>query len=367
MQSGFPASPDWAAILGRRGSRRAPITLPQVAGRRIVITGAGGFIGSEMVRVLSASGAESIVLLEIAEQALSEIFSEMTTKSCGGRCVPVLGSVGDRSLLRALFAEHRPDFVLHAAALKHVPLMERNPFAAVATNAVGTWTLVEVAAERGVPRLLLISTDKAVAPRSIMGASKRIAEMAVLARGFTAVRLVNVLGSPGSVGPIFAEQIGRGGPVTVTDRRARRFFLTLQEVAELLAEVIEMQEPAGLFVPDPGEPLLITELAQRMMESAGDAGEPRSIPVDFTGLRPGDKLEEELVGRSERQGEAASLGLRRVNSASPRDLEECLRRLASVLHDRDLEPLLREMESLVPDYEPSALLREAVAAGGVSR
>ena len=199
----------WAAILGREAASTDPILIPGIAGRRVLVTGAGGFIGSEMVRVLAASGAEPIILLEIAEQALFAVSAEMAARGYGDRCIPILGSVGDRALLAALFDEHHPEVVLHAAALKHVPLMERNPFAAVATNGIATWRLAKIAAEHRVRQMILVSTDKAVAPHSIMGASKRIAELAVLAHPefATAVRLVNVIGSPGSVVPLFAEQI----------------------------------------------------------------------------------------------------------------------------------------------------------------
>jgi FlaA1/EpsC-like NDP-sugar epimerase len=308
-----------------------------------------------MVRVLAASGAQKIVLLEIAEQPLFMIFSEMTAQGCADRCIPVSGSVCDRSLLTALFDEHRPELVLHAGALKHVPLMERNPFAAVATNAIGTWTLAQIAAEFRSPRLILVSTDKAVAPHSIMGASKRIAELVLLNRGFTAVRLVNVIGSPGSVGPIFAEQIAHGGPVTVTDPAARRFFLTLDVVVGLLAEAMEAESASGILIPNPGEPLRIEELARRMIAATG-----RPIPIVFREPRPGDKRDEALLAPSEQLGEAATAGLCRVISPAARDLDDALRGLASAIDARDLPLLLREVEALVPDYQPSELLRSSV-------
>ncbi len=248
----FGSTPSWAGILGRETTVDRPILIPGVAGRRVLVTGAGGFIGSEMARVFAASGAAEIVLLEIAEQALFDVDREMAARGLGGRWVPVLGSVCDRALLTAVFEQHRPEIVLHAAALKHVPLMERNPFAAVETNAVGTWRLARIAAEYSVRRMILISTDKAVAPHSIMGASKRIAELAMLAHpGTTAVRLVNVIGSPGSVAPLFAEQIAQGGPVTVTHPAARRYFFTLDEVVALLAEVFESDGAHGVLVPEP--------------------------------------------------------------------------------------------------------------------
>jgi O-antigen biosynthesis protein WbqV len=348
-QTGSASAPDWAALPGRPASD--PVLIPGVAGRTILVTGAGGFIGSEMVRVLAASGVKKIVLLESAEQPLFSLFSEMTARGCADRCIPVVGSVCDRSLLTALFDEHRPDLVLHAAALKHVPLMERNPFAAVATNAIGTDTLAQIAVDFRTPSMILISTDKAVAPHSIMGASKRIAELVLLANGFTAMRLVNVLGSPGSVGPIFAEQIARGGPITVTDPAARRFFLTLDEVVGLLAQAIAAKSPRGILIPDPGEPILIEELARRMMAITG-----RTVAVAFTGTRPGDKLDESLLAASEKLGERATPNLSRVISPTAPDLDSRMRALASAIAARDLSLLLRDVSALVPDYQPSALL-----------
>ncbi|HEX4066006.1 MAG TPA: polysaccharide biosynthesis protein [Acidobacteriaceae bacterium] len=355
--SGYGSAPgsveDWAGLAGRPAPE--PTVIPRVAGRTVLVTGAGGFIGSEMVRVLAASGAQKIVLLEIAEQPLFMIFSEMTARGCADCCIPVSGSVCDRSLLTALFDEHRPELILHAGALKHVPLMERNPFAAVATNAIGTWTLAQIAAEFRSPRLILVSTDKAVAPHSIMGTSKRIAELVLLNRGFTAVRLVNVIGSPGSVGPIFAEQIAHGGPVTVTDPAARRFFLTLDAVVGLLAEAMEAENASGILIPNPGEPLRIEELARRMIAATG-----RPIPIVFTEPRPGDKRDEGLLAAGEQLGEAATASLYRVISPAAPDLDDALRGLASAIDARDLPLLLREVEALVPDYQPSELLRSGI-------
>lgn len=319
-----------------------------------------------MVRLFAASGARRIVLLEIAEQSLFDLHAQLGEEGCADRCLPVLGSVCDRALLNALFDEHRPTLILHAAALKHVPLMERNPYAAVATNALGTLHLAEAAAAHQTPHLLLISTDKAVAPYSIMGASKRIAEQIVLAHsGFGAVRLVNVLGSPASVGPIFAEQIARGGPVTVTHPDAGRFFLTLEEVATLLSEAIT-HSTTGLLVPDPGEPLLIVDLARRMIESAqpNHAGE---IPIVFTAPRPGDKLDEAVLSAIESDAGPATPSLRRVCSPAAPNLHAGLRDLQAALDARDLSQLLRAVRRLVPDYEPSVLLRDSLAESAVAR
>jgi FlaA1/EpsC-like NDP-sugar epimerase len=321
----------------------------------VLVTGAGGFIGSEMVRVLAASGAEPIILLEIAEQALFTVSAEMASRGYGDRCIPILGSVGDPALLAALFDEHRPELILHAAALKHVPLMERNPFAAVAVNGIGTWLLAQIAAEHRARQMILVSTDKAVAPHSIMGASKRIAELAVLAHPdfATAVRLVNVIGSPGSVVPLFAEQIASGGPVTVTHRVASRFFITLNEVVDLLAQALDASA-RGILVPDPGEPIRIEDIARRMIAASG-----RNVPVVFTAPRPGDKVEESLVSSHERCHSRAAPGLRRVIGPAVTDPEAHIGALETAIATRNLPGLLRLVGDLVPEYEPSVLLRHA--------
>ncbi len=353
----FGSAPSWGEILGRAVANPDPILIPGVAGRRVLVTGAGGFIGSEMVRLFAASGAAKIVLLEIAQQALFDVDREMSASGFGQRSVPVLGSVCNDALLAAVFEEHRPEIVLHAAALKHVPLMERDPFAAVETNALSTWRMAQIAREHGVERMILVSTDKAVAPHSIMGASKRIAELAVLSAEFAAVRLVNVIGSPGSVAPLFAEQIARGGPVTVTHPKARRFFLTLDEVAGLLAEAIESEAAEDVLVPNPGEPVFIADLARRMVAASG-----REVAMSWIGMRPGDKLDEAVVGPRERCAGRVTRGLRRVVSPVVADLEARIAALETAVAARDLPMLLRGVEELVPDYEPSVLLRDAACA-----
>lgn len=352
----FLSEPDWPALLGRTAPGDRPVRIPRAAGARVLVTGAGGFIGAEMVRVFAASGAEKILLLDLCEQHLFEIFAEMSARGCGTRCVPVLASVCDRALLDAVFEEHRPDLILHAAALKHAPLMESNPIAAVATNALGTWIVADAAERHAARHMLLVSTDKAVAPRCMMGAAKRIAELVMLAPSRTsraALRLVNVIGSPGSVGPLFASQIARGAPVTVTHPGARRWFLTLRETTQLLAEAMLK---TGVLVSQPDEPVRIAELAERMIAASG-----RDVPIVFTAPRPGDKLDEVLLAPDEQLGSPAALHLRHVLSPVREDLESHLVRLEAALATRDLPRLLHLVEDLVPGYEPSALLREHIA------
>lgn len=321
------------------------------------MTGAGGFIGAEMVRVLAASGAAKIVLLDICEQALFEISSEMCNRGYARRCVAWLGSVCDGALLDELFAEHRPEIVVHAAALKHVPLMESNPIAAVATNALGTWNVAQAAERQGARYMLLVSTDKAAAPCSIMGAAKRVAELVMLAPGQTcraALRLVNVIGSPGSVGPLFLEQIARDGPVMVTHQDARRWFFTLTEAVRLISEGIA-EQATGLLIPDPGEPMRIVDLARRMIAASG-----REVPIVFTEPRPGEKIDEAMLGDDEQLGGSASEHLRRVESPAPERLEIRIGQLEAAVAQRDGAEMLRLVCELVPGYQASAVVLASI-------
>lgn len=366
MKSEFPdllqrsGARSWAQILGRAADDSERLLIPEASGRRVLVTGAGGFIGSQMARVLAASGAERVVLLDICEQHLFEIAEDI-----GDRGVAVLGSVCDGALLEEVIREHRPQWVIHAAALKHVPLMEQNPLAAVETNGLGTWHVARAAEAWGARQMVLVSTDKAVEPRSIMGAAKRIAELVMLEPRRVrriAVRLVNVIGSPGSVGPLFAEQIAQGGPVTVTHPQARRYFMTLDEVIRLLAQAMTNEDAAGVLIPEPGEAMRITDLAERMIAASG-----RAVDIACTGERPGDKLDEALMGAEERLEGGATAGLRRVLSPRAERLELHLRSLQTAVAARNIAEALRVVGELVPDYEPSAVLRgiaaEAAPAG----
>ncbi|HKO11309.1 MAG TPA: polysaccharide biosynthesis protein [Acidobacteriaceae bacterium] len=355
MSSISPVEVPWAQILGRAAARPEPILIPEAAGRCVLVTGAGGFIGSEMVRALIRSGAARIVLLDICELHLFEIAAEMERCGYAERSVAVLGSVCDRALLDEVFGRYRLEVVIHAAALKHVPLMEVNPLAAIESNALATWCVAVSAEKFGARQMVLVSTDKAVAPRSIMGAAKRIAELVMLEPAHvrrTAVRLVNVIGSPGSVGPLFAEQIARGGPVTVTHPDARRYFVTLEETIALLGQA--MSAGAGVLVPEPGDAMRITELAQRMIAASG-----REVAIAYTGERPGDKLDEALVSRTERLDGAATAGLRRVESLTAPNLEVLLTALEAAVAARDFRVALNVVCDLIPDYEPSAMVRGA--------
>lgn len=320
----------------------------------VLITGAAGSIGSALAAEVSVRGPRRLVLLDSSEQGLFRLQREIA-----GAYVPVLGSICDGVLMRALATEHRFDLVFHAAAFKHLALLEAQPFAAIANNAVGTARLVEAMAGAGVPRVILLSTDKAVEPASILGASKRIAELVTLEAGYCVVRLGNVLGSEGSVLPILQRQIDRGEDVTITDRRATRYFLTLPHAARLLMLAAEENARHGLFVPEMGEPVSIDLLARELL--AASAGSKSKIVA--TGLRPGEKLHEKLLASDESCAPAADSLLRRVHTPQPGSaaLAHAMRALEDAMKERHLSQLLSAIRLLVPGYEPSSRWMEQIA------
>lgn len=278
-------------------------------GRTVLVSGAGGSIGSELCRQVLSCRPARVILYELSELALYTVHQELAqlTEGTTIELVPVLGSVTDPRQVRKVLSDHKVQVVLHAAAYKHVPLVEANPLPGLANNVFGTQTLAREAAETGVERFILVSSDKAVRPTNVMGASKRLAELVVqdLATRhgntvFTMVRFGNVLGSSGSVVPLFQDQISRGGPVTVTDARVRRFFMTIREAVQLVLKAGAAARGGEVFVLDMGKPVPILQLARQVIESAGytvrDAANPEGdIEIEIIGLRPGEKLEEELT------------------------------------------------------------------------
>jgi len=287
---------------------RAPveIDMARVArylnGRRVLVTGAGGSIGSELCRQVAAVGPSSLVIVDHAENNLFEIDLELRDR--GHSPTPVVADCRDPELMEQVFADHRPEIVFHAAAYKHVPMMELNPIQAIANNALATATLADLAVRHRVERFCLISTDKAVEPKTVMGGTKALAERVVEMHGhdtgtrFAAVRFGNVLGSSGSVLPIFRRQIAAGGPVTVTHPDMTRYFMTIPEAVQLVIEATGIAEGGDVFVLDMGEPVRIMDLAHNMIRLSGM--EPgRDIQVEVTGVRPGEKLHEELFNLDE--------------------------------------------------------------------
>lgn len=365
-----PATFDWQPFLQHRVLPE-PGALSQairssLAGKRILITGAGGCIGSALARWITRLAPQKLLLLDSSEGALYDVHQALAELKGAPSHLPILASVCDSAAISDLFDQHRPQVVFHAAAFKHVPLMENNPFAVVTNNVVGARLLSAAAARYGCEQMLMVSTDKAVDPSSIMGASKRIAELILLAPHRDAVcrkvvRLGNVLGSSGSVVPLFLRQIAQGGPVTVSHREARRYLMTLTEAVDTLLCALSSNIPAGLLVPPLADPVRILDLAKYLVS--------RSAPEDgtsivFTGLRPGDKMEESLISQRESYRNIPNSPLREVDTPtlSPDRLSIALAELRSACRQRKLPALLDAVQRLVPEYQPSAQLREHLNA-----
>ncbi|HEX7389244.1 MAG TPA: nucleoside-diphosphate sugar epimerase/dehydratase [Acidiphilium sp.] len=297
-----------------------------IQGRRVLVTGAGGSIGSELARQVAGFGPESIVLLDSNEYALWKINLELSETAPSLPREAIIADVRDRGRIEAVCVRLRPELVFHAAALKHVPIVEANPLEGMATNAIGTRNVADAARGAGAALMVLISTDKAVNPSSVMGASKRLAEIYTQGLDIAArrgggmrtvtVRFGNVLGSTGSVVPLFRRQLARGGPLTVTHPDMRRYFMTVREAVSLVlqASVVGESDAAlpvaqgGIFVLDMGEPVKIVDLARQMIRLAGLRPDT-DIPIRFTGLRPDEKLFEELFHGAERPIETGFPGL----------------------------------------------------------
>ena len=322
------ALPSFAQLIGEEAliDKLAPVVPGQLLGRAqldgdlltdadhftdrsVLVSGAGGSIGSELCRQILACKPSRLVLYELSEPALYNIDMELRplAEETGTELIPILGSVTDARLVRKVLAEHQTNVVLHAAAYKHVPMVEANPLAGLANNVLGTATLARAAQEAGVDRFILISSDKAVRPTNVMGASKRLAELVIqdlAARSagtvFAMVRFGNVLGSSGSVVPLFQDQIARGGPVTLTHADVTRYFMTVQEAVRLVLQASTFARGGEVFVLDMGAPVPIRKIARQMIEASGysvrDADHPEGdIEIIITGLRPGEKLHEELL------------------------------------------------------------------------
>ena len=292
--------------------RREPVRLDvsdireYVEGRVVLVTGAGGSIGSEIVRQVARFGARKVLLLGRGENSIYEILGECKRTWADLDVRPLICDVRDRERLSHLFEQHRPEVVFHAAAHKHVPLMEDNPDEAVLNNVGGTLNLVDLALAHGVKRFVNISTDKAVNPTSVMGATKRVAEYVVgraaayaePGHSFVSVRFGNVLGSRGSVVPLFKRQIAAGGPVTVTDPEMKRYFMTIPEAAQLVLQAGGLGTNGRVYVLDMGEPVKIVDLARDLIHLSGFEPDV-DIPIVFNGIRPGEKLFEELLTAEE--------------------------------------------------------------------
>lgn len=367
-----------------------------IEGRRILVTGAGGSIGSELVRQIAALNPTQVTLLDSSEYQLYSIDLEMREGWPNLSRAAILGDVRDRTRLDQVLAEFKPDLVFHAAALKHVPMVEANPTEGVLTNVVGTRNVADACLKSGVTAMVQISTDKAINPPNVMGATKRLAESYCQALDlvesqrfkreggavtrFVTLRFGNVLGSTGSVVPLFQRQLAAGGPITVTHPEVKRYFMTIREAVELVLQgaALSIEQPSDdagkIYVLDMGEPMLIVDLARQMIRLAG-MRPGKDIEITFTGLRPGEKLYEELFHDSEPMLQTSHPGLK---LAAPRTsnlalLSRGLDEIAEQAAGRKRERVIEVLRRLVPEYrsplqrpDPNDKQTEKTAGGPVA-
>ena len=360
---------------------REPIELDRravgglIQGRRVLITGAGGSIGAELCRQVANFNCARLILLDFSETALFEIEREMRETFPNIAIKAVLCDVRAAARTQAVFARERPDLVFHAAALKHVSMVERHPTEGILTNVIGTWNVAEASRACDAGQMVLISTDKAVDPTNVMGATKRLAEAVIQAQQttgdgarFSAVRFGNVLGSSGSVVPIFKSQIERGGPVTVTHPDMTRFFMTIPEAAQLVLHAtatchLDERRDSRLFLLEMGEPVSIMDLAQQMIALSGR----KNIDVEITGLRPGEKLTEALLDETERALPCAPKVMEVVSSSALRVTTDHLEALATVVEagsDDDVRRALFDLVGQVRGEKPGAAPALRIITGG---
>ncbi len=326
-----------------------------IEGKSLLVTGAGGSIGSEVSSAILSMRPRHLILLELSEHALYRLCLRLSKLASGKtNIVAVLGSAGDARLLDHLLNRYSPDTIFHAAAFKHVPLVEQNRFAAVVNNAVGTHTLAKAAVRHQSRKLVLVSTDKAVNPISVMGATKRFAELVMASLGtpntqMTSIRLGNVLGSQGSVSQLFLEQIESGGPVTVTHRDVCRYFITLREATLNILRAASFPLPGKILLPAMGEPIRISDLAHRMIRRLTN----QLIETVFTGLRPGDKLSEELMSQEELRSAATydDFTVLETPAVGPLSLDASLAELEESAQSFDEERLMTTLHKLIPEFE----------------
>lgn len=368
-----PVEPD-AALLGHK-----------IEGKTVLVSGAGGSIGSELCRQILEQVPDTLLLLEMNEAALYAIHRELEDRLLVSNTqvsiVPLLGSAVDADRMRAIFDAWRPDIIYHAAAYKHVPLVEHNPAQGIWNNVFGTLTMATMALEYGVADFVLISTDKAVRPTNVMGASKRLAEMVLQALAsakgeesrFSMVRFGNVLGSSGSVVPLFRRQISAGGPITLTHPEITRYFMSIPEAAQLVIQAGAMAEGGEVFVLDMGEPVRILDLARRMVELSGlkvreDGNQDGDIEIAIIGLRPGEKLYEELlIGNNPEFTPHPRIMKANESFLAWDQLQVELNRLQKAIGNGDINEIVQLLKQLVPECELQAkpvdfvLLRQASA------
>ena len=358
-------------LLGREPVRLDPAPVDTfLGGKTVLVSGGGGSIGSELCRQIAKHNPQKLIIVDIYENNAYDIQQELI-RSYGGRLdlVVEIASIRDRARVWQLIDTYRPDVIFHAAAHKHVPLMETSPQEAVRNNVFGTLNLVQAADFFGVGKFIQISTDKAVNPTNVMGATKRMCEMILQSMGgrskttFSAVRFGNVLGSNGSVVPLFKRQIANGGPVTITDKRIIRYFMTIPEAAQLVLRAGAMADNNELYVLDMGEPVRILDLAENLIRLSGRVPY-RDIDIVETGLRPGEKLYEELLVKSREveKTESDKIFVEHQPPITPEELEQKLAVLTAALERNDPKQVREALHQVVPTFVEPNVVNRAVGA-----
>jgi FlaA1/EpsC-like NDP-sugar epimerase len=355
---------DYRDLLGRELIR---LDEDRIAGylenARVLVTGAGGSIGSELCRQICRFNPSCLILYERAESPLYEIDLELRTDYPEAKVVSILGDIRDRSQLSRALSDHQPQVVFHAAAYKHVPMMELQPWKAVRNNILGTHQVMDLSREHGIERFVLVSTDKAVRPANVMGASKRVAELLVQNQNgcslnstkFMTVRFGNVVGSVGSVVPLFKKQIERGGPVTVTHPEVTRYFMTIPEACQLILQAGAMGEGGEIFILDMGTPVRIVDMARDLIRLSGF--EPDAdIKIEFVGLRPGEKLFEELITSGEGIVPTSheKIMVLRGKKCDQERLYAVIDDLTDLAQEQDGAGIKAKLQEIVEDYTPGA-------------
>lgn len=369
-----PAGLDPTDVLDLLGRPAVSLDTPElqrfIASKTILVTGAGGSIGSEICRQIMKFCPRRLVMLDRFENALFEIDRELRERWVGADLVPAVADITDQTRIENLFAAHQPDVIFHAAAHKHVPMMEANPGEAIKNNVLGTRIVADAALRHRAHAFVLISTDKAVNPTSVMGASKRCAELYIQSLNdrhaslgsqqqapstrFLAVRFGNVLASSGSVIPIFQKQIAAGGPVTVTHPDMQRYFMTIPEASQLVMQAGAIGKGGEIFILDMGRPIRILDLARAMIRRHGLVPD-EDIPIVFTGIRPGEKLFEELAAGSEQTRPTSHEKIRiwQLPPATRCGVERMLAILTDVI-DAPAPQVIAALRQCVEEYQPTA-------------
>ncbi|HDY88208.1 MAG TPA: polysaccharide biosynthesis protein, partial [bacterium] len=334
-------------------------------GKRVLVTGAGGSIGSEVVRQCFRYEPELLILLDISEYNIFQIDSECNLRNGKTRHISILADIRNRYTIENILKKHKPEIIIHAAAYKHVPIQEKYPWEAIKTNISGSLNLIELAPKYKVESFIFVSSDKAVCPTNIMGATKRIVEMIINSKNnksatrFNAVRFGNVIGSSGSVIPIFKEQIARGGPVTITDSEITRYFMSISEAARLILQAGALGRGGEIFVLEMGKPVKIDYLARELIKLSGfEVG--KDIKIEYTGLRPGEKMNEQLILDFEEliPTKHEKIMILKSKITNGNGFNNNVKEIIRLSDCFSIQKIKTKMKEIIPEYEPGALSPE---------